>query len=433
MSSFRSAVARPFFLPALLLVLAGLAFAGPAQAQDRLSVSTSVLDAPGGTVPAGVDFRYRVSYSCDLVSIPSCDSAVVTVDLPPEVSFQGAFFPPLDVASANHDGSSTGGTVTFTFQASVPAGNTGDLDITVRFPNGSTPDGTTTTNLGDAVTSIGSGLDTQMADLDPVTATASPQVDIDVTLQGAWVDDCPDPNVYRVTIGPSTGSGSLDFIDVTQLVLTLPTGVTGVSPNDGGVFDVAANTVTWTNLGSVNVPNSITVTVDLSFPDPPFSAGQTVTAFAEATVDALGEPPGTLVGPLPFNDTLRQFTETPDASVAKRFNDGRPSSVPPAEGQTFTYRMDVRNAGNIPLDSMVVVDDGDGAGADLDGALTIDAVSTGAYSAGYTGLVTVSFTTNLSPSAVLGSSPGNANANFAIPALGAGERVTAIQWSFAGP
>ncbi|MEO1366674.1 MAG: hypothetical protein AAFX50_05825, partial [Acidobacteriota bacterium] len=187
-----------------------------------------MLDAPGGTVPSGVDFRYRVSYSCDLVSIPSCDGAVVTVDLPPEVSFQGAFFPPLDVASANHDGSPTGGTVTFTFQPSVPAGNTGDLDITVRFPNGSTPDGTTTTNLGDAVTSTGTGLVTQMADLDPVTATASPQVDLDVTLQGAWVNDCPDPNVYRVTVGPSTSDGSLDFIEVDELVLALPTGVTAV-------------------------------------------------------------------------------------------------------------------------------------------------------------------------------------------------------------
>ena len=417
-------------LSALFLLIAA---AGPAAAQNRLSISTSVLDAPGGTVPSGQDFRYRVSYSCDLVSIPTCDGAQVMVDLPPELEFQGAFFPPLDVASAMHDGSPTGGVVTFTFQPSVPAGNTGDLDITVRFPNGSTPDGTTTTNLGDAAVSTGTGLVTQMVDLPPVTATASPQVDLDVALQGRWIDDCPDPNVYEVTIGPSAASGSLNFIDVTQLVLTLPTGVTGVVPNDGGVYDMPSNTVTWTGLGGVSVPSSITVSVGVSFPDPPFMAGQTVTAFAEATIDALGEPPGTTVGPLPFDHTLQQFVETPSASVDKRFSDGRPDGLPPAEGQQFTYRIDMRNDGNIALDSLVVVDDGDGAGADLDGALTIDAVSTGAYDAGYTGVVTIRYTTNLAGPTLLGSSPGNTDANFPIPALGVGERVVAIEWDFAGP
>jgi len=416
-----------------LVALALVAVATPAAAQNRLSIATSVLDAPGGTVLSGADFRYRVSYSCDLVSIPSCDGAEVTVELPPEVEFRSLFFPPGDVASGSHDGSPTGGTVTFTFNASVPAGNTGDLEITVRFPNGSTADGTTTTGLTDAAESTGTGLVTQLADLPPVTALASPQVDLDVDLQGRWIDDCPDPSVYRVTIGPSTDDGSLDFIDVTELVLTLPTGVTNVTPNDGGVYDGVANTVTWSNLGVVSVPSSLTVTVGVTFADPPFSGGQTVTAFGEATVDALGEPPGTMVGPLPFDDTLRVFSENPSASVDKRFADGRPSSLPPAEGQSFTYRVDVRNDGNVDLDSLTVVDDGDGAGADLDGALTIDAVSTGAYDAGYTNTVTISYTTNLGGPFVLGSSPGNVDANFPIPALGAGERVTRITWDFAGP
>ena len=153
--SSRTPVGRLLFLFILVLLVAA---ASPAAAQNRLSISTSVLDAPGSTVPAGQDFRYRVSYSCDLVSIPSRDGAVVTVDLPPELEFQGAFFPPLDVAGAVHDGSPTGGVVTFTFQPSVPAGNTGDLDITVRFPNGSTADGTTTTGLDDAAESSGTGL-----------------------------------------------------------------------------------------------------------------------------------------------------------------------------------------------------------------------------------------------------------------------------------
>ncbi|MCG8461648.1 MAG: hypothetical protein MI919_35655, partial [Holophagales bacterium] len=409
-----------------------LVSADPLEAQNRLSINTSLLDAPGNMADTGASFRYRVSYSCDLVSIPSCNGATVTVDLPPELEFVSAFFPPLDVASGIHDGSPMGGTVIFTFQPSIPAGNTGDLDITVRFPNGSTPDGTTTTNLVDAASSSGTGLVTQMADLPPVTAVASPQVDLSVALDG-FIDDCPDPGLYQVTIGPSTNNGSLNFIDVTQLVLTLPTGVTGVSPNDGGVYDALGNTVTWTNLGIITVPNTVTVSVGVTFADPPFTAGQTVSSFAEATVDALGEPPGTVVGPLPFDHTLSAFSENPSARVRKRFADGRPNNLPPAEGQSFTYRIDIRNNGNIALDSLTVVDDGDGAGGDIDPGIDVTAVSTGAYNSGYTNTVTIRFTTNLSPAAVLGSSPGNIDANFAVPALAPGERVTSVEWDFAGP
>ncbi|MEM9596040.1 MAG: SdrD B-like domain-containing protein, partial [Acidobacteriota bacterium] len=199
------------------------------------------------------------------------------------------------------------------------------------------------------------------------------------------------------------------------------------------MFDAIANTVTWTALGPISVGSTVTLAVDLTFADPPFSDGQTVTSFVSAVVDPLGEPPNLSVGPDSFDHTLRTFTESPDAAVGKAFGAGRPANLPPAEGQSFVYNVSIRNTGNIDLDSLVVTDDGDGAGADIDAGLTIDGVGTGAYGAGYTGLVTVSYTTNLAPAAVLGASPGNVDAFFPIPALGAGERVTRIEWSFAGP
>ncbi|MEM6792980.1 MAG: GEVED domain-containing protein, partial [Acidobacteriota bacterium] len=408
-----------------------LAASSPAQAQNRLSISTSLLDAPGATVPAGQNFRYRVSYSCDLVSLPSCNSAVVTVDLPPELEFVGVA-PAPEIASSSHDGSALGGTVTLTFNPAVPAGNTGDVDITVRFPNGSTADGTVTTNLTGAATSTGTGLTTQTVDLPAVTATAETRIALGVSLQNGFIDDCPSMPRYVVSVGPDSAFGSLDLIDVQQLVLTLPTGVTNVSANDGGVFDAVANTVTWTSLGVVQLPNSLSVSVDLTFADPPFSDGDMVTVLAEATAQGLGEPTAVSVAPQLFTATLSRFTEDPDARVTKRFGDGRPNGLPPAEGQDFSFAIRARNTGNIPLDSMTVIDDGDGLGADIDGAIEINTISSGAYSAGYNGLVTVSITTNLSPLATLGSSPGNANATF-TPTLLAGERVTGIQWDFAGP
>ena len=429
--SISSAMSRSVFV-VFCAILVCAALASPAAAQNRLSIATSVLDAPGGEVDSGADFRYRISYSCDLVSIPTCDNATVTVDLPPELEFRSLFFPP-DVASGNHDGSPTGGTVTFTFQPAVTAGNTGDLEVTVRFPNGSTADGTMTTGLTDAAESSAATLVTQMADLPKVTARANPQIDLDVDLLGGFLDDCPVGSSYRVSVGPSTANGSLNFVVVNEVVLTLPTGVTGVSPNDGGVYDVMTNTVTWTGLGGVSVGSTIDVTVDITFANPPFTDGQTVSTFATADVNALGELSSTMVGPIPFDHTVSQFVESPDAAATKGFGGGRPSGVPPAEGQAFSYNVGISNTGNIELDSITVVDDGDGSGGPIDADLDITAVSTGAYDSGYTGTVTIRYTTNMAPAAVLGSSSGNTNMTFSIPALGAGEVVTAIQWDLAGP
>ncbi|MEM7355664.1 MAG: hypothetical protein AAF657_32920, partial [Acidobacteriota bacterium] len=362
----------------------------PIQAQE-LSLATALFDAPGNTASIGANLRYRVSYACNLV-VGDCENSTVTVDLPPEVEFvPPAFFPPGDVASAMHDGSPMGGTVTFTFQASVPAGNAGDLDITVRFPNGSTPDGTTTTmNIG-AVNSMGDPpLISQTADLPPVTASASPMADIDVALQNGFLDSCQSPgppgafpSTYQVTLGPSTASGSLDFVNVAQLVLTLPPGVDSVVPMDGGVFNALANTVTWSSLGPIAVGSTVTVSVELNFPQPTFSDGQTVTATADASVDVLDSPPDpTLVpfGPLDFMSTLSVFGETAEAMVSKAFADGRPATLPPAEGQAFAYLVSIANSGNLPLDTLSVIDDGDGLLGDIDDGIDITQVTTGAYS-----------------------------------------------------
>ncbi len=422
--------AQPRYFAALMwIVLAVVALALPAQAQNRLSILPTVLDAPGGTVASGDAFRYRISYSCDLISIPTCDGAVVTVDLPPEVVFDSLFFPPTDVASGSHDGSPTGGTVTFNFQASVPAGNTGDMDVTVHFANGSTADGTPTTGVTNAVISTGTGLVTQMEDLPPVTAQASPQVDIGSGLDGGFIGDCPTGSTYNINVGPSTASGSLDLLDA-DVVLQLPVGVTNVMPMDGGVYDAMTNTVTWTGLGPIPVPTSLTLRVDVSFEDPPFSAGDTVTSTVTATVDPLGEPPGFVQGPTDFMHTLLQFAEVADAAVSKGFGAGRPSGLTPAEGQDFSYDVSIRNTGNIALDSLVVVDDGDGAGADLDAGISISSVSTGAYSPAPTS-VTVNVTTNLANLFTVTSPNGSTDATV-TPALGAGERVTRIEWVFNG-
>ena len=419
-----------FLLSAASILLLGFGIAQPAAAQNRLSITPVALEAPGGVVPTGTSFRYRVSYSCDLVSIPSCDNAVVTIALPNELEFVDRFIPP-DVVSGIHDGSPTGGVVTFTFQPSVAAGNTGDLEVEVRFPNGSTPDGTTTTGTVDAVTSTGDALVTQMEDLPPITADAGPLGALDVDLVGGFIGDCPSGSTYEVTLGPNTANGSLDWLDA-DAALELPAGVTNVSPQDGGVYDAMANTVTWTGLGPISVGSTVTVRVDVSFENPPFNAGDMVTARLTATVDPLGEPPGFIFGPLVFNDTLQQFTENPDATVNKRFGGGRPNSLPPAEGQDFIYRVQIRNTGNIDLDTLVVADDGDGLGAAIDAGLTVDQVTTGAYSPAPTSVTLTLFGDMGSTPSITSPDGATDTALSTAGLLLPGERIDRIEWVFNG-
>ncbi len=435
---------RSAALISLLIAMAGFLTPMPVQAQE-LNITTSLFDAPGGMALAGDNFRYRVTYACNLV-VGDCENATVVIDLPPEVEFvPPAFFPPGDVASGAHDGSPLGGTVTFTFQATVPAGHAGDLDITVRFPNGSTPDGTTTTMNTDAVTSMGDPpLVTQMADLPPVTSSASPMADIDVALQHGFLDSCQSPgppgafpSTYQVSIGPSAAAGSLDFVDVAQLVLTLPVGVTSVVPMDGGIYNAIANTVTWTGLGTIAVGSAVTVSVELNFPQPTFIPGQMVTATANALVDVLDAPVDpTLVpfGPLDFVDTLTVFEETTEATVAKRFADGRAASLPPAEGQDFAYNVAISNTGNFPLDTLTVIDDGDGALADVDAGIDITMVTTGAYSPAPTS-VTINVTGDLGSTPSITSPNGMTDTLLDLTLGGmlmAGERVIRIEWVFNG-
>ena len=421
--------ARRFAVVAFLVLASGL-LAAPGQAQNQLSITPSVLDAPGNVATSGTSFRYRISYSCDLVSLPSCDNAVVTITLPSELEFVDRFFPP-DVASGVHDGSPTGGVVTFTFQPTVAAGNTGDLEVVVRFVNGSTPDGTTTTGTLDAVISTGDSLVTVMTDLPPVTSDASPQESIGNDLQGGFLGDCPTPSTYQLTIGPSSAPGSLDWLDA-DVVLELPLGVTGVTPSAGGVFDAMANTVTWTGLGPLSVGGPAAVlTVGVSFLDPPFSAGQNVTSRVTVTADPLDEPPDFVFGPTTFDDTLVQFSEDPDASVNKRFGGGRPTSLPPAEGQDFSYRVQIRNTGNIDLDTLVVTDDGDGIGGAIDPAITVSEVGTGAYSPAPTS-VTLNLLGDMGTMLTVTSVDGSTNTTLTTAGLMPGERVDRIEWVFNG-
>jgi len=398
-------------------------FTAPAEGQSFV-LSQSALDVdPGDTVLTGNGFRYRINYRCNSV-VTDCTGAVLTWSMPPELVFVSALGT-TDIQSIATPGVGSNGPVTFTFDDPVPAGNTGDLDITVRFPNGSTPDGTVTTGTADNAVATGTNFPDAMASAPVVTAVAGNETTISKSILGgqAFLDQ----NVtYRVRIDPD-GSSEPGSLNLTGVVVTdsLPVGATFVSANNGGVYDAMAHTVTWDNGGagfSVSVGSQLNLDVTVVFPSATFTDGEMVTNSASAMVTPLGEP-AVGIGPADLTHPVVLFVESPASDIRKTFGGGY---VTAAIGQDFLWNVRARNTGNIPLDSMTVTDT-------VPIEVDVVRVSTGRYSAGYTGLVTITYSTNLGGPSVLGSSTGDTDLSFNIPALGAGEYVTEIVWSFAGP
>ena len=401
----------------LTLVAVTTLTALPAAAQT-FPLTGSVLDVdPGNIVDTGAGFRFRINYRCASTTT-DCQGVEVSYSLPPElvfVSAQGTG----DVASIANPGVGSNGTVTFTFNAVVPAGNTGDLDVTVRFPNGSTPDGATATSTA---TATGTNVPNETTPPIDVTARASfmPEFSKTIPAGQAFLDQ---DTTYRLRIRPSGNAGSLNISGVV-VVDTLPAGVVFVSASNGGVFDSGTNTVTWDNGGggfSVNAGSNLDLTVTVRFETPTFMDGEMVTNSFDATVTPLGEAPEN-VGPIGLDHDVQAFVESPEVHVDKRLGGGH---VSPATGQEYFYNVIVENRGNIPLDGITVTDT-------VPVELEVRSVATGQYT-NPPATVTVSYSTNLGGPFVLGASPGGTNASLNIPALGPGEFVTEVAWDFAGP
>src|SRR5580692_4742630 len=137
---------------ATLTALTGLA-AAPAGAQPLLKAAVQV--GAGNMQPTGQTFGYRLTYNCSSTSGPCLNAQVVDL-LPAEVQFVSTVpaSPAGDVAAINVTPNFMGSgrtRVQFVMNSPLPAGNSGDLLVDVRFPDGSTPNGTVAANTADAI------------------------------------------------------------------------------------------------------------------------------------------------------------------------------------------------------------------------------------------------------------------------------------------
>src|SRR5882724_3421977 len=408
----------------------------PAAAQPLLKSAVSV--DPGNKKTTGQTFGYRLAYNCSNTSGP-CLNAEVDDLLPAEVQFVSTVpaSPTGDVAAINVTNNFMGSgrtRVQFVMINPLPAGNSGDLLVNVRFPNGSTPDGTVATNTADGI-NLGASPGTFTTPPVSVTAVATVQVNLQKTLltNPANLDL---PVSYNLHIAVPNNSGALNLSSVGPVVDTLPTGTVfnSASPAadcEPGCDGTTPATLTWTSpCGATITPGgSCDVQVNVTFPSATFTSGTSVTNSFTATGTPLGQPAQNL-GVGTVTHPVTTFVAAPGAGLGKNIAGGSPN--PPTLNQTFSYDLSPSNGGNVPLDTMVVIDT-------LPVQLQLVSVTTGSYNgaadfAAGVG-VRVSYEKSSAPGVftLWGSSP-NATTNTTLtsppPGLGVGEYVTKVRWEY---
>ncbi|MBK8285410.1 MAG: hypothetical protein IPK97_11340 [Ahniella sp.] len=421
-----------------VVVLALLAFGMSLPAQAQVLTKSAISVDPGNTKITGATFGYRLSYNCSNTSGPCLNAEVVDL-LPPEVQQVSTVpaSPTGDVAliqiTPNFGG--TGRTrVRFVMTTPLPAGNSGDLIINVRFPVGITPNGTVAVNTADAI-NLGNTPGTFTTPPVTVTAVASVQVTGTKTLTTAPANlDLPE--TYRLRLAVSNANGALNLTSVGPVVDTLPPGTVfnGATPAadcQPGCVGTTPATLTWTAPCSVPIApgGQCDILVNVTFPSVTFPSGTSVTNSVTSAFTPLGQPPSS-TGPISVTHPVTTFVPSPSMDVSKSVPGSSPN--PPTLNQTFSYQLGITNNGNVPIDSLQVTDT-------LPLSFQTTSVTTGAYNNATDFAVgegvRVTYEKNTAPGVftLWGSSP-NTTTNTTLtappPGLGAGEYLTRIRWSF---
>lgn len=420
------------------VVLCLLAAVFPAALQAQPLVKTAVSVDPGNTKQTGQNFGYRLTYNCSSTSGPCLGAEVVDL-LPIEVQFVSTVpaSPTGDVMAINVTPNFMGSgrtRVQFVMISPLPAGNSGDLLINVRFPAGSTPDGATASNTGDGInleTTPGTFTTPPVV----VTAVASPQVTVQKTLQTTPAN-LDMPETYRLRISVPNNPGALNLTAIGPITDTLPPGTVfnGATPAadcQPGCVGTTPATVTWTSPCALPLTpgNNCDIFVNVTFPSGTFPSGTNVTNSFTGDATPLGEPSQS-VGVGSVTHPVTTFIPNPGAGLAKNLTGASPN--PPTLNQTFSYELVPTNNGNVPLDSYELIDT-------LPIELAVTSVTTGAYvnvndfAPGVGVEVSYEKNTALGVFTLWGSSPDvatNTTLTAPPPGLVVGEYITRLRWRF---
>jgi hypothetical protein len=374
-------------------------------------------EATPPTASPGDVVDYRINYTC-ASQTPGvhCENFHILDQLPAGVEYIGSTGSSHTV-SANGTYNAAAHTVSFDFNNPLPAGSPGYVTVRVRVRNtGTIGDGELIRNLATGTLTNGPTL-TVDHDL-PISAPSNWAVT--KTGPSTVYFDTERPltnNTYNVAI---CSNGSAVNLENAQMVDTLPTGAVYVSSSGGGVYDAAANTVTW-DLGTIaHNAGCVNRTVTVQYPDPPFVPGQPYTVVN--TVDASGDP----VGQPPWTDEdevsnpLVELVPDPRATIVKGAvrNDY-------VIGATAQFQLRPANTGNVALQNFVMVDY-------IPDAIDLTSITVGSYN-NYAGQsVGLRYRTNDGTWHTWPGSPFASNVQLNVSSLGlaAGVYITQVEWNY---
>ena len=318
-------------------------------------VSTLVSKIPSKTIVlSGETFRYKIKFTCSgNTAADTCDNVVITdtfasqfSNAPSDVVLDG---PATVLASSSFDPASR--VVTWTLKSSVEPGTAAELGVSLKFPNGPTPNSTTVTNTVNGRNSAGPLVSVSAA---PVTAQAADHMTFIKSIgipTSTLPLDAPVP--FNLLICPTGELGSLNAQNVsfTEYLPTGSTYVTGTaSPTPTAI---TSNTLTWAP-GAFSTPDvSATgscrrVRFRLIFPNGAYNLGDTNVNTATVTYTPVGLTVKTLTASVPLTIGL------PVADPEIHKTGAGETSI--GSNSLIYYNMSVINKGNTDLLNYVVTD-----------------------------------------------------------------------------
>ena len=399
----------------LLFFLLGLLF-GPLAYADaptlQLTMTSSV-----ATVAAGTQYTYTIQYQCASIT-SSCAAATVTDVLPAALSGNSADVSMVGSAQTTAATFTTSTrTAKWSFVNPLPAGSTGQLQLSVKFPTGITANGATAVN---SASMSATGATTVTSNAVTVTATSTNAWTLSKTrLSGGTGAALSQDVVYQIQACPNSSNVNLANVIVTD---TLPVGATFVSASNSGSY--ASGIVTW-NIGAPTAAAGCnTVYLDIQYPSSAFSVGQTVTNTATLTGSVPVVSGSGSITPLTASISHSLSAAAPNKTVTKKV-----SNSTPLVGQSVTYDFDTTNTGNVALNNFSIVDN-------IPPQLSVTQINSGYSYYNITPTLAIEYqtNTNLNWTPVKGFplTLGSSSTNVAVSSLnlGTGVNITALRYTY---
>ncbi|MFZ4796627.1 MAG: SdrD B-like domain-containing protein [Bacteroidia bacterium] len=294
------------------------------QAQYNISITGAAISSstinttrtPITSITTGSSFVYLIQYATQSNTQTGLN-LVATIALPTNLvpinttTFSSSIsFPSTQVNSATYN--SGNNTVTITFKTPLPAGSSGEIQLSLKYNNGITADGYSPdlfTTVTQTTLNSPSPVTTNITN---VTAVASNNFTMGkVKNSGGAINDI---TIYKLNIGSTASStGSLNLIDPVVTDVLAP-GVefveaTAFAGSNTPVYNSGTRTITWTwpntynnNTGDFSTNYTGSAYVVVKYPNSSFALGNNVSNTATLTGTAVGEVgPTSKTGSVNFN------------------------------------------------------------------------------------------------------------------------------------